>query len=142
MSFGENVRRCRVKSGMTQGELAEKSNLALGQISKIERDLGNPTLNTIESVLKGLQCNASELFDDHSPTDRHVYLETLIGRVTNLDREGQEAIMTVLHAMITAKNMNDMLSGDMHDQDVLIGEERILSLAKEKYHSDHYSSGR
>ena len=47
--------------------------------------------------------------------------------------------MTVLHAMITAKNVNDMLSGNLRDQDVLMDEERFLFLAKEKYHSDYYS---
>ena len=52
--FGEVVRRQRKAAGLTQEELAERSDLAPKMISLIERFERNPSLNVADSIAHGL----------------------------------------------------------------------------------------
>jgi len=60
--FGGNVRHPRLKKGLTQEELAEKSVLDFRQIGFIERGEINPTLFTIQKIRKGLNYPVNHLF--------------------------------------------------------------------------------
>jgi DNA-binding XRE family transcriptional regulator len=44
----------RKKSGITQKELAEKTGMSQGDISKIERGNANPSLNTLKRLAAGM----------------------------------------------------------------------------------------
>lgn len=45
----------RVRSGMTQKELSDKTGIAQGDISKIERGNANPSLRTLQRLAKGMK---------------------------------------------------------------------------------------
>jgi transcriptional regulator with XRE-family HTH domain len=62
--FGLNVRKARLKLGLTQEELAEKCGLDFRQIGFIERGESNPTLLTIHKISKGLNGKGQDLFRD------------------------------------------------------------------------------
>jgi transcriptional regulator with XRE-family HTH domain len=62
--FGGNVRRIRIKKGLTQEELAEKAGLDFRQIGFIERGEINPKLHTIQKLRKGLDYPDNHLFRD------------------------------------------------------------------------------
>lgn len=62
--FGINVRKARLKLGLTQEELAEKCELDFRQIGFIERGESNPTLLTIHKISKGLSGKGREIFRD------------------------------------------------------------------------------
>ena len=44
----------RKKSGMTQKELAERTGIAQGDISKLERGSANPSIRTLKRLAKGM----------------------------------------------------------------------------------------
>jgi transcriptional regulator with XRE-family HTH domain len=54
ISLGAAIRELRLEKGMTIEELAEAAELSTGLISKIERDLGNPSINSLRKISKAL----------------------------------------------------------------------------------------
>ena len=49
-SIGETIANLRKQKGMTQSELAEKMNVTDKAVSKWERDLSCPDINTIYNI--------------------------------------------------------------------------------------------
>jgi len=68
--FGVHLFQLRNKAGMTQAKLAEKTNLSVDQISRIERGECAPSLESIEKISNALKIRSSELFnfDDEETT--------------------------------------------------------------------------
>ena len=60
--FGEAVRSARVAEGLTQEELADKSNIDRSYIGGVERGERNPTLAVIKKIAEGLGLSLGELF--------------------------------------------------------------------------------
>ena len=54
MSFGNRLKEARKRSGMTQGKLAEKTELATGTIQMYERNKRKPTPKTLKKLAKAL----------------------------------------------------------------------------------------
>jgi DNA-binding Xre family transcriptional regulator len=59
--FGKNVREARLARGWTQEDLAAASELAVGQISRIERGVREIRLTTLLSLLKALKVPPKDL---------------------------------------------------------------------------------
>jgi transcriptional regulator with XRE-family HTH domain len=57
-----NIRRIRVARGLSQEALAVDANIDRTYVSRLERDLENPTVAVLERVAKALQCQITELF--------------------------------------------------------------------------------
>lgn len=51
MDIGEKIKNCRLKMGLTQEELAERSDLTKGFISQLERDNTSPSVDTLEKIV-------------------------------------------------------------------------------------------
>ncbi len=62
-SFGRHLQRVRQAKGITQEDLAYKSNISLSQIARIETGVINPTLCTLAAIAKNLGVSLKELFD-------------------------------------------------------------------------------
>jgi transcriptional regulator with XRE-family HTH domain len=64
--FGVHLFQLRNNAGMTQAKLAQKANLSIDQISRIERGERAPSLESIEKISTALKIRAPELlnFDD------------------------------------------------------------------------------
>lgn len=61
--IGENVRRERLKRGLSQEQLAFKSDITHGTISKLERhDINNISLKTLTKIALVLNLNVNDLF--------------------------------------------------------------------------------
>lgn len=60
LAFGANIRKLRLKKGLTQRTLAVRSGLDVTYISGIERGCRNPSLKSLESVAAGLGCSIAE----------------------------------------------------------------------------------
>lgn len=75
MYIGKKLKNLRLKKGLTQEELGERTDLSKGYISQIERDLGSPSLETFFSILEVLGCTPKEFFDESSQTQKVVYTE-------------------------------------------------------------------
>ena len=59
--LGENLRKLRLKKGLSQGNLAKELNVDTAYISNIENGRMNPTLSTLEKISKALGISSSEL---------------------------------------------------------------------------------
>lgn len=66
MNIGNKIKELRVASGLTQEELATRSELTKGFISQIERDLTSPSVDSLLDILEALGTNASDFFTKDS----------------------------------------------------------------------------
>ncbi len=60
--FGEKIRELRLSRGLSQEELAFRSNVHRTYLSGIERGKRNPSLNNIAAIAKALGVTLSQLF--------------------------------------------------------------------------------
>ena len=58
--FGLNVRRLRLKKGLSQPALARRAGISANYVGTLERGIQNPSLKTLERLAKGLGCGMSE----------------------------------------------------------------------------------
>ena len=62
MDIGAKIKELRVLNGLTQEELADRSELSKGFISQLENDLTSPSISTLEDILQCLGITISEFF--------------------------------------------------------------------------------
>ena len=62
-SIGETISSLRKKKGLTQNELADKMNVTDKAVSKWERDLSCPDVNTISRLAEVLDVSVEELLN-------------------------------------------------------------------------------
>ncbi|MCW1926790.1 helix-turn-helix domain-containing protein [Bhargavaea beijingensis] len=73
MQIGKKIKQLRLKKGLTQEELGERTDLSKGYISQLERDLTSPSIETLFSLLEVLGSSPKEFFDDGSPAAKVVF---------------------------------------------------------------------
>jgi transcriptional regulator with XRE-family HTH domain len=61
--LGKNLRTARQNLGLTQEEVAERSGVQAGEISRIERGLRDPKVSTLEKIARALELPAGRLLD-------------------------------------------------------------------------------
>lgn len=74
MQIGEKLKDLRLTLGLTQEELAERSEVTKGFISQIERDNSSPTIDTLSDILEALGTSLNEFFLDQ-PASIEVFKE-------------------------------------------------------------------
>jgi transcriptional regulator with XRE-family HTH domain len=62
MKIGEKLKQLRIRTNLTQEELASRCDLSKGFISQVERDLTSPSIATLEDILQSLGTNLAEFF--------------------------------------------------------------------------------
>lgn len=75
MKIGPRIKNLRLKKGLTQEELGERTDLTKGYISQIERDLSSPSLETFFDILAVLGCTPNEFFDEEESEQKVVYTD-------------------------------------------------------------------
>ena len=66
--IGQKLKRLRVKLGLTQEELADRTELTKGFISQLENDITSPSIVTLMDILEALGTDISAFFNDRSET--------------------------------------------------------------------------
>lgn len=66
MNIGEKIKQLRLKLGLTQEELADRTELSKGFISQLERDLTSPSIATLMDILEALGTNAADFFSERA----------------------------------------------------------------------------
>lgn len=79
-SIGKTIAFFRKKKGMTQSELAEKMHVTDKAVSKWERDLSCPDVNTIAKLADILEVSVEELLN----AKKYEYQNTKIKAMVNL----------------------------------------------------------
>ena len=64
IKFGENIRKIRLKKGLSQEQLASLADLHRTYIGMIERAEKNITIINIEKIVIALKVDIKTLFDD------------------------------------------------------------------------------
>ena len=64
MSIGENIKRIRESSGITQVELSKTSSISQEHISRIENDKFTPNIKTAVLIADALGVSLMDLLED------------------------------------------------------------------------------
>ena len=63
VKFGHRLRTLRLRSELTQEQLAETANISVDFLSLIERGINAPSFESLERVAKALHLDVKDLFD-------------------------------------------------------------------------------
>ena len=69
-SIGERIKYYRKERGLTQNELAEKTNLSRSHIASIERNIYTPSISTLTEIANALNIESSILISESTPLER------------------------------------------------------------------------
>lgn len=105
MIIGKNIKKIRLDKGMTQSDLAEKSNIKLNQISKIERNESDPKCTTIMKIMQALKCDANSLFRDAQKTTINEHMEILITEIQELPFNEKDVLVNIIEKFIKINNI-------------------------------------
>ena len=72
MDIGNKLKELRVLKGLTQEELADRSELSKGFISQLERNLTSPSITTLMDILQCLGTSIGEFFNE-APDERIIF---------------------------------------------------------------------
>lgn len=110
IDLGDRIKRRRQKLGLTQEELAARTELSKGFISQLERNLTSPSIATLMDILEVLGVDISDFFakdedekvvftpdDMFENTDDEIASSTL-WLVPNAQKNAIEPIMVTLRA--------------------------------------------
>lgn len=75
MQIGKKIKNLRLKKGLTQEELGERTDLSKGYISQLERDLSSPSIETFFNIIEVLGCSPKQFFDEEERVQKVVYDE-------------------------------------------------------------------
>ena len=75
MDIGSKIRELRILNGLTQEELADRSELSKGFISQLENDVTSPSISTLEDILQCLGMTISEFFSRDAEPPQTVFGE-------------------------------------------------------------------
>ncbi|GGB60580.1 hypothetical protein GCM10011505_46620 [Tistrella bauzanensis] len=64
-----NIRRYRVRQGLSQEALAVDAAIDRTYVSRLERQAENPTVAVLDRLARALGCDIRDLFDDPGPDD-------------------------------------------------------------------------
>lgn len=73
MEIGNKIKELRMQKGLTQEELADRTELSKGFISQLERDLTSPSIATLIDLLQVLGTTPKEFFDDDKKENQIVF---------------------------------------------------------------------
>lgn len=101
-SIGETIASLRKKKGMTQNELAEKMNVTDKAVSKWERDLSCPDVNTISRLAEVLDTSVDELLQAKNKEYSNSKLKDLINVIL-------KAVAIAMGIAVVALNILDSI---------------------------------
>lgn len=129
MTQGEMIRNLRISKNMTQKALAKKLGVSETYISKYERDIRTPKLDTLKRIADALEVDiltladfdaASGILSDEMNRGIAVYgpyYADLMLAFTGMNEEGQrEAVKRLQELAALPKYHDDELEADIHAQ--------------------------
>ena len=81
MDIGKKIKELRVAKGLTQEELADRSELSKGFISQLERDLTSPSIATLMDILQCLGTNRLRIFQEEPEGDCIFKTKTILRKL-------------------------------------------------------------
>jgi transcriptional regulator with XRE-family HTH domain len=113
MNIGDRIRKARTAQGLSQKEVALSIEMDQSQYSKIERGLTDPSISTVERIIKAIGLDWNEFFQpDSLPQEVNSHQKSLMERlrlIEMLDEHEQGSIFTILAAFVSKKKLTNAL---------------------------------
>ena len=113
MSFGKNLKECRVEKNISQDELAKKISVHANHISRYERDLSSPSIDVVQRIANALDVSIDELvYGKQNTTDMGLTDRDFIGlfkKTQTLSNKQKQTIKDVLDAFVLTANLKKQL---------------------------------
>ena len=100
VDFGKRVKQKRIESNLTQEELAEKTDLRVGYIGRIERGKRLPSLDTFVIIADELNATADELLSNSIKKAYQSRLHKYEEKLERLDRKEARKVCSVLDVLL------------------------------------------
>ncbi len=97
---GQVIQRTRKECGMTQEQLAEKTDVSSNSISRIERGQLVPSLSTLVDICNALNIGADAVLAAYITADTPIRWTPLAEKLAGIELEKQHKIGTILDCMI------------------------------------------
>ncbi|MDO3385648.1 helix-turn-helix transcriptional regulator [Gilvimarinus sp. SDUM040013] len=109
VALGENIKRLRRDAGWTQGDLADKAGIRVGQISKLERNEADPKLDTLYKLMEAFGCSPNALLNDVKKTNLDGLMEMALERAQQLPDVDKQVLLKVIDRYCIAISMQDLI---------------------------------
>ena len=101
MDIGKRMKELRIQYGLTQQELADRSELTKGFISQLERNQNSPSIGTLLDIIQCLGTTPAEFFTDEEPEqivfEKDDYFEKIIEWIIpNAQKNSMEPVRLTL----------------------------------------------
>jgi transcriptional regulator with XRE-family HTH domain len=114
MKFNEKIKTLRKAANMNQQELADKINVHVTHLSKIENGHLLPSIDIVQRLMKVFAISADQLLNDNENSvvniQNHEMNEQLM-LINQLDEDEKNALIKIINSMLTKKRMKDLLDG-------------------------------
>ncbi|NPV43221.1 MAG: helix-turn-helix transcriptional regulator [Firmicutes bacterium] len=102
--IGNRIRQLRIKSGLTQEQLGEKSNLHYSYIGQVERGDKVPSLKTLKKITKALNTSLDYLLEPEEEyrvkSDRELLKQELVSLLKNRSNKEMEMILNIIRTIL------------------------------------------
>ncbi len=99
--FGIRVKELRKNRGLSQEELAEKTDISSKYLSRVEMGQHFPSIDTLESLAKALQVELKDFFEfAHEAKSSRELRETLSGMLKEADEEKLRLLVKIVRAVV------------------------------------------
>ncbi len=105
MKLGSRIRELRKERGISLEELAKKSGVAVGSLSRIENGKGGGTFRTLEKVAEALRVSMAELYHDLEAPSRGAVLLRPDAKDSEAFTYDEKASAILLTDQVSKKNM-------------------------------------
>ncbi len=98
--IGARIKSLRRGRGLTQEKVAERTGLSVNYLSRIERGLENPTLDTLLGLAKALKVEPLDLFTFEHEADPRRLRQSLVRLVSEAKDDQISQAAKVLRALL------------------------------------------
>jgi len=117
MNLAKNIKKLRKKNGLSQAELAKKVDCHVNHINRIETKKYIPSLEIVAKIAEVFKISIDELVYDDSDSIKEITLKDesfnrKMQLLNSLDEEDKEVITKVIDAIITKKQMMNLLQAN------------------------------
>ncbi|MCD7751580.1 MAG: helix-turn-helix domain-containing protein [Lachnospiraceae bacterium] len=97
-SLGNRIQQLREERGLTQEELATKTDISIKHISVLERGLKEPRLTTFLTIAEALDVTPNELLS--APTTESDYMSIISYKASQLSEEKQKSLLKIMNTLV------------------------------------------
>lgn len=115
MSLGHALRQLRKQKGLTLAELAEKTESYVGNLSRIERDMANPSLDLLYRLADALDYSMADIFltSNHGNGGDDSSLTALNAVFVSLLRQDRELLLEFARLLQRRAHGKDIIREDL-----------------------------